>query len=141
MGKVGTEETLQEIKGIAGDIRMFTQVIAQGATIDSLEGFKQLVRDGKAASLLPVGTQLFDKWEKAAGTVYDAPWDIAHYDEAGIAYLNWHFCYPDGVQFDAPEAIYYKRIRKRMDHIKSHKLHADGRYGSRGSAVYRLRDE
>ena len=107
MGKVGTEETLQEIKGIAGDIRMFTQVIAQGATIDSLEGFKQLVRDGKAASLLPVGTQLFDKWEKAAGTVYDAPWDIAHYDEAGNAYLNWHFCHPDGVQFDAPEAIYY----------------------------------
>ena len=108
MGKVGTEETLQEIKGIAGDIRMFTQVIAQGATIDSLEGFKQLVRDGKAASLLPVGTQLFDKWEKAAnGAVYNAPWDIVHYDTEGNAYLNWHFCIPDGVQFDAPEAIYY----------------------------------
>jgi len=107
MGKVGTEATLLEIKGLTDDIRTFTEVIAQGATIDSLLGFKKLVRDGKAQALLPVGTQLFDKWAKAAGTEYNAPWDIVHYDAAGNAYLNWHFCYPDGVQFDAPEAIYY----------------------------------
>ena len=108
MGKVGTEETLQRIAGITEEIRTFTEVIAQGETINSLMGFKKLVRDGMAEGLLPVGTQLFEKWSKAAGGAeYNAPWDIAHYDEDGNAYLNWHFCIPDGVQFDAPEAIYY----------------------------------
>lgn len=72
----------------------------------SLEGFRALLKAGIADKLLPVGSQLFEEWYKDANTHFKAPWDIAHYGSDG-AFLNWHFCTPDGVQFDAPEAIYY----------------------------------
>lgn len=100
MGKVGTEATLREIKGLV-------EVLAKGTTTETLAGFKTLVRNGTASSSFPVGTQLVEKWAKAQDTEYDAPWDVAHYDTTGNAYLNWHFCLPDGVMFDAPEAIYF----------------------------------
>lgn len=73
----------------------------------TLEGFKALVKLGLASTLAPVGSQLFEKWYKTESLSYNAPWDVAHYDAEGNAYLNWHFCIPDGVQFDAPEAMFY----------------------------------
>ena len=106
MGQVGTEQTLQDIKGITKDIRTLTNILARGITTEEWPGFKQLVKDGLAQSMYPVGSQLVDKWYKTAETSYDAPWDIVHYDAAGNAYLKWHYGIPT-VQFDAPEAIYY----------------------------------
>lgn len=106
MGQVGTEQTLRDIKGITENIRTLTNILARGSTTEEWAGYKQLVKDGLAQSMYPVGSQLVDKWQKDANTSYDAPWDIVHYDEDGNAYLKWHYGIP-GVQFDAPEALYY----------------------------------
>ena len=74
----------------------------------SWEGYRQSVRKGLAKAEFPVGTQLIDEWEKAAGgTKYSCPWDIVHYDADGNAYLKWHWGLESDIQFDAPEAIYY----------------------------------
>ena len=108
MGKVGTEATLQailtEVKNIATD----TDILAWGETAEDWGGVKKLVDHGVAAQRLPIGTQIIDKWKKAAdGTEYDAPWDVVHHHQNGDMELNWHYAYPDGVPFDEPEAIYY----------------------------------
>ena len=75
------------------------------------DNFVQIQRDvnaGLASKLYPVGTQILDKWSKAAGgTEYSAPWDVVHHYANGDMALDWHYALPDGVPFDAPEAIYY----------------------------------
>ena len=107
MGQVGKESTLQSILGVTRNIKTFTEIIAKGETTETWGGFKQLVDDGLVSELYPVGSQLIDKWAKAAGTEYDCPWDIVHHHQNGDVELNWHYAYPDGVPFDEPEAIYY----------------------------------
>ena len=75
------------------------------------DNFVQIQRDvnaGLASKLYPVGTQIMDKWSKAAGGVeYSAPWDVVHHDASGNMFLDWHYAIPDGIPFDEPEAIYY----------------------------------
>ena len=75
------------------------------------DNFVQIQRDvnaGLASALYPVGTQILDKWSKAAnGVEYSAPWDVVHHSQNGDMSLCWHYAIPDGVPFDAPEAIYY----------------------------------
>lgn len=66
---------------------------------------KQAVNMGVDPSFLPIGTQITDKWTWQ-GTMYDAPWNVVHYNSNGM-YLQWEYCTPEGMQFDAPEAIYY----------------------------------
>lgn len=74
----------------------------------SWEAYRQSVRKGIAKSELPVGSQLIDEWEvSAGGTKYPCPWDVAHYDDEGNAYLKWHWGLANDVQFDAAEAIYF----------------------------------
>ena len=108
MGQVGTEATLQDILGVAKNIKSFTEIIAKGETTETWRGFQTLLDDGLAETMCPPGTQLVDKWEKAAGTSYDTPWDIVHYeDDGGSAFLKWHYSTPDGIPFDEPEAIYF----------------------------------
>ena len=108
MGQVGTEATLKDILGVTETIKSFTEIIAKGETTETWRGFQTLLDDGLAESMCPPGTQLVDKWEKAAGTVYDTPWDIVHYaDNGGSAFLKWHYSTPDGIPFDEPEAIYF----------------------------------
>ena len=62
---------------------------------------------GHGPTILPVGSQIADTWAKDANNSYSAPWDVVHYDAAGNMALNWHYAIPDGIPFDAPEAIYY----------------------------------
>lgn len=116
MGKVGTEETLatrmSEATGLALLEKMcnavtYLDILANGETLKSWAGYKRLVQDGIAERNYPVGSQLIDKWAKDANTEFDAPWDIVHYDAEGNAFVKWHFATPDGLPFDAPEAIYY----------------------------------
>ena len=107
MGKVGTEATLQAILGEVQSIAADTDILAWGETAEDWGGIKKLVDHGVAAQRLPIGTQIVDKWAKAAGTEYDAPWDVVHHHANGDMELNWHYAYPDGVPFDEPEAIYY----------------------------------
>ena len=65
------------------------------------------VQLGHGAVLFPVGTQIMDAWTANDGaTTYSAPWDVVHHSDEGMS-LCWHYAIPDGVAYDAPEAIYY----------------------------------
>ena len=68
---------------------------------------KQIVENGNAAEWFPVGYQIAEDWYKDAATKYVSIWDVVNHFENGDMALNWHYSIPDGIQFDAPEAIYY----------------------------------
>lgn len=78
----------------------------RGKTGSTWDWYKRMVDDGKAASLVPVGAQIVDKWNADANTQYDVPWDVVHYDTDGSAFLKWHYATPDALPYDQPEAIY-----------------------------------
>lgn len=75
------------------------------------DNFRQIKRDvdtGLAAKLYPVGTQILAKWAKSATAAeQEITWDVVHHYTNGDMALNWHYAFPDAIQFDAPEAIYY----------------------------------
>ena len=104
---VAKEDTLQEILTMCNKIKVYTGIIAQGGDADSWANVKRQVKEGMAADLYPVGSQLVDTWYKNTETSYNAPWDVVHYNAAGDMFLKWHYGLPDTLQFDAPEAIYY----------------------------------
>ena len=66
-----------------------------------------MVNHKVASKRLPVGTQLAEDWYKNASTKYISIWDVVHHYEGGDMALCWHYAFPDAIQFDAPEAIYY----------------------------------
>jgi len=68
---------------------------------------KDAVVFGKASTLYPVGYQFLENWYRDASTYYAAPWDVVHHYDNNDMALCWHYAIPDGIQFDAPEAIYY----------------------------------
>lgn len=68
---------------------------------------KQIVENGNAAEWFPVGYQIAEDWYKDASTKYVSIWDVVNHFENGDMALNWHYSIPDGIPFDAPEAIYY----------------------------------
>ena len=100
-----------DLAALRGDLAGLTTAVADLAkavySADSWASIDALVKDGKAKDVLPVGTQISDEWEKAAGTKYTAPWDVVHHNANGDMELNWHYAFPDGCPFDAPEAIYF----------------------------------
>ena len=104
----------------AGDmLRGFqTQVNTVQKEIDVLKGFhdenitwkqfQDVVDSGTTPEWFALGDQLIEPWKKtASSTPLDAPWDIAHFYANGNVALHWHYAFPDGMPFDAPEAIYY----------------------------------
>ena len=97
------DSLIGEVSSIAADMA----ILADADLTNDWNAIKAVVDHGVAAKRIPVGSQILDAWEKAAGTSYTAPWDVVNYDAAGNMELNWHNCIPDGVPFDAPEAIYY----------------------------------
>ena len=107
MGKVGTEATLLKIYDKVNNIEAYTDILANGYTTHDWEALKILVQDGVASHEYPVGTMITETWAKDANTNVTAPWDVVHYDESNNMYLKWHYGLPDGIQFDAPEAIWY----------------------------------
>lgn len=108
MGKVGTEATLLEILNEVQSIAADTDIIANGATAGDWAGIKKMVQHGAAEKRLPIGTQLVDTFTKLAeGNALNNPWDVVHHYANGDMALNMHFAFPDGMPFDAPEAIYY----------------------------------
>ena len=68
---------------------------------------KQIVENGNAAEWFPVGYQIAEDWYKDASTKYVSIWDVVNHFANGDMALNWHYSIPDGIPFDAPEAIYY----------------------------------
>lgn len=72
----------------------------------------EIVRKGLASDVFSIGDQLVTKWtDTASGTEYTCPMDIVHFGEVELEdgekvpamFLQWHYCTPFGVQFDAPE--------------------------------------
>lgn len=57
------------------------------------------------AELLPFGTQIIQQWARNANTEYAMPWDVVHNKDYEMT-IKSHFCLPDEVVFDEPEAIY-----------------------------------
>lgn len=75
--------------------------------ITSWATMQSIVNSGAGPMFFPVGTQITDEWtQTASGTAVTAPWDVVNHDNTGMT-LNWHYAFPDTVQFDAPEAIWY----------------------------------
>ena len=107
MGKVGTEATLLQIYDKVNNIEAYTDILANGWTTHDWPGLKRLVEDGVAQHEYPVGSRITETWAKDANTNISAPWDVVHYDEGGNMFLKWHYAIPDGMPFDAPEAIWY----------------------------------
>ena len=69
---------------------------------------QEVVDAGTAPNWFAIGDQLIEPWKKTdASTAIDCEWDVAHHYANGNMALHMHYAYPDGVPFDAPEAIYY----------------------------------
>ena len=65
---------------------------------------QEIVDHNQNAVFFPFGTQLFDDWTRHNGTKYNVPWDVAHNKDNEMT-LRAHYCFPDEIVFDAPEAL------------------------------------
>ena len=68
---------------------------------------KQIVQNGNARDWFPIGYQFAEDWYRDAATKYISILDVVHHYDNNDMALCWHYAIPDGIQFDAPEAIYY----------------------------------
>lgn len=84
------------------------------ALASQMSAIAKIVRDGYGNVLMDIGDQLNIDWTDGSKS-YNVPHDIVHFanvdlkngDKVPGMYLQWHFCSPFGVQFDAAEAFYY----------------------------------
>lgn len=112
MGVIGEVKVNKQYLSITSNGTQSVDGYSQ-VTVDVHEGLvdmtwskiKQCVNEGLDPSFLPIGTQITDKWTWQ-GTTYDAPWNVVHYNSNGM-YLQWEYCTPEDMVFDAPEANYY----------------------------------
>lgn len=94
----------KKISGLKGDIDILKQFHMSELTPAMI---KQIVENGNAAEWFPVGYQIAEDWYRDANTKYISIWDVVHHYDNNDMALCWHYSIPDGIQFDAPEAIYY----------------------------------
>ena len=82
------------------------------ANITDLGYIHDIVRRGLAPKLFNIGDQIIIPWKDVAADVtYDVPLNVVHFGNVTLKdgsvvpgmYLQWHYCSPFGVQFDAPE--------------------------------------
>ena len=84
------------------------------ALASQMSSIAKIVRDGYGSVLMDIGDQLNIDWTDGSKS-YNVPHDIVHFanvdlkngDKVPGMYLQWHFCSPFGIQFDAAEAFYY----------------------------------
>lgn len=84
------------------------------ALASQMSAIAKIVRDGYGNVLMDIGDQLNIDWTDGSKS-YNVPHDIVHFanvdlkngDKVPGMYLQWHFCSPFGIQFDAAEAFYY----------------------------------
>ena len=85
----------------------------------SLEEIHEIVQSGLAHEVFNIGDQIVVQWkDNATNVTYDYPLDVVHFEDVTILNDNdeevtvpamivqWHYCSPFGVQFDASEAFY-----------------------------------
>lgn len=103
------ESTMQEISQA-----LQTIAFAQSYNIATLGYIAGIVRKGLAPKVFNIGDQLIHKWTDGSAN-YDMPHDIVHFSDVELKngeivpgmFMQWHFCSPFCVQFDAEEAFYY----------------------------------
>ena len=93
-----------ELGNLKSEIDEIEEAVITGNSWAELQA---IVDKGKAAKLLPVGTQIGDEWINPSNVRYDDPWDVVHHYEDGSVALCKHYAFNDAIGFDAPEAIYY----------------------------------
>lgn len=84
------------------------------ALASQMSSIAKIVRDGYGSVLMDIGDQLNIDWIDGSKS-YNVPHDIVHFADVDLKngdkvpgmYIQWHFCSPFGVQFDAAEAFYY----------------------------------
>ena len=76
----------------------------------------EIVRNGEAARYFNIGDKIVVPWTDVADNVtYQVPHVFTHFENVTLqdgsvvpsAYLQWQYCSPFGVMFDAYEAFYY----------------------------------
>ena len=103
-----THQYLEAMTGTLADLKSEIDEIEEAViTGNSWAELQAIVDKGKAAKLLPVGTQIGDEWINPSNVRYDDPWDVVHHYEDGSMALCKHYAFNDAIGFDAPEAIYY----------------------------------
>lgn len=117
MGKLFTEDTAQKMLAEMARQTAIMSATAKdqiAAITSEMGSISRLVRQGYGPTLMEVGDQLIHKWTDGS-TNYDVPHDIVHFSDVELKngeivpgmFMQWHFCSPFGVQFDAAEAFYY----------------------------------
>jgi hypothetical protein len=112
-----TDDTAKQIVDKLHTQNLLLNVIADSAieTAGSLDEIHRIVQSGNAAKVFNIGDQIIVPWkDKASNVTYQAPLDIVHFGNVTLQdgetvpamFLQWHYCTPFGVQFDAREAFY-----------------------------------
>lgn len=82
----------------------------------NLAEIHELVRSGVAHELLDFGDRVNVTWKDTEDNQeHVAPHNIVHFGDVELEdgetlpgmFLQWHYCTPYGIPFDAPEALYY----------------------------------
>lgn len=121
MGKVRkpivTDDTAKQIVDKLHTQNLLLNVISGSAieTAGSLDEIHRIVQSGNASKVFNIGDQIIVPWtDRATNVTYQAPLDVVHFGDVTLQYgntvpamfLQWHYCTPFGVQFDAKEAFY-----------------------------------
>ncbi len=105
MGKVGTEDTLQKILGVVG------QIAKSQVDFTNLDEIHKIVQSGVAPEVFNIGDQIPLKYTATNGTQYEMPLDIVDFEdvelEGGLIVpgmvVQSHYATVESIQFDAPE--------------------------------------
>ena len=111
------DETGQQIVEKLHTQNLLLNVLAnsaiEGAT--SLDEIHRIVKSGNASKVFNIGDQIIVPWtDRATNKTYQVPLDIVHFanvelqdgESVPAMFLQWHYCTPFGVQFDAREAFH-----------------------------------
>ena len=121
MGKVRkpivTDDTAKQIVDKLHTQNLLLNVISGSSieTAGSLDEIHRIVQSGNASKVFNIGDQIIVPWtDRASNVTYQAPLDVVHFGDVTLQdgetvpamFLQWHYCTPFGVQFDAKEAFY-----------------------------------
>lgn len=99
------------MKDIAASLRAIAGFTA--ADLVTMKQVKAIVEGKKEKEVFTVGDQITVPWtDKATNVTYAAVMDVVHFGDVELKdgettnamFLQWHYCTPFGVQYDAPEA-------------------------------------
>ena len=111
------DETGKELVDVLHRQNLLLDVMANTAieSASTLKEIHNIVRSGNASKIFNIGDQIIVPWtDKATGKTYQVPLDVVHFGNVDVMYksgipamfLQWHYCTPFNVQFDAREAFH-----------------------------------